>query len=85
MKLSVYNDIVESFRSLGWKDFAIQTVSQKYQQYVYIHRLEVELQMNGLRSFPGRINLLRLKIQPRKLWKFAKVVENQKSMFWSDF
>ena len=34
MKLSVYNDIVESFRSLHRNDFAIQSVAQKYPQYV---------------------------------------------------
>jgi len=36
MKLSVYNDIIESFRLLGWKDFAIRSVSEKFPQYVYV-------------------------------------------------
>lgn len=33
MKLALYNDVVESFRSLRWNDFAIQNVAQKYPQF----------------------------------------------------
>jgi len=35
MKLSIYNDIVESFRATRCNDFMIQNVARKYPQYVF--------------------------------------------------
>jgi len=39
MKLAVYNDIVQLFRSLRWNDFAVQSVAQKYLQWVFLYRI----------------------------------------------